>query len=151
MEMQGTRVPILLAIGTIAVALSTVVFGLLSASQTMQNTGNVRAIGVGVYTDSGCTKKAQQIDWGALTPGAAKNYTLYVRNEGTINVVLSMTTNNWTSAQASTYIALTWNKQSQTLNRQTTTSAILTLKVAANVTGISNFGFNIVITGTEIT
>jgi len=148
--MQGTRVPILLAIGTIAVALSTVVFGLLSASQTMQNTGNIKAIGVGVYTDSGCTTKAEHVEWGALTPGATRNFTLYVRNEGTINVILSMTTNNWTSSQASTYITLTWNKQSQTLGRQTTTPAILTLKVAANITGVSNFGFNIVITGTEI-
>ena len=150
MEIQGNRVPILLAVGAMAVALSTVVFGLLSASQTVQNFGDIKAVGVGVYTDSSCTTKAVQIDWGALTPGETETFTLYIRNEGTTNVVLSRTTNNWTSSQASDYITLTWNKAGQTLARQTTTSAVLTLRVAANITGVSTFGFNIVIVGTEI-
>lgn len=151
METQGIRVPLLLAVGTIAIVLSTVAFGLLSANQTIQNTGNVKAVGVGVYTDSGCTTKALQIDWGALTPGASKNITLYIRNEGTANVVLSMTTGSWTPAGASTYITLSWNKQAQTLSTQATASAVLTLRVSSNVTGISSFGFNIIITGTEAT
>jgi hypothetical protein len=151
MELQGNRVPILLAVTAIGIVFSAVVFGVLSASQNIQNSGNIKAVGVGVYTDSGCTTKATRIDWGALTPGATKNATLYVRNEGTINVILSMTTNNWTSAQASSYITLIWNRQGQTLSRQTTTTAMLMLRVSANVTGVDSFGFSIVMTGTEAT
>jgi hypothetical protein len=140
----------ILAVGAIAVVLTTVVFGLLSASQSIQNTGSIRAVGVGVYTDSACTNAAEHIDWGALTPGATRNFTLYVRNEGTTAVVLTMTTNNWTSTQASNYLKLTWNRQSQTLSHQVTTPAMLTLRVFENVTGVDSFGFNIVVTGTEV-
>lgn len=151
MELQGNRVPILLAVTAIGIVFSTVVFGVLSSSQNIQNSGNIKAVGVGVYTDSGCTTKAARVDWGALTPGATKNVTLYVRNEGTTNVVLSMITNNWTSTQASSYITLTWNKQGQTLSRQSTTTAMLMLRVSADVTGVDSFGFSIVMTGTEAT
>lgn len=151
MESHGNRVPILLSVLAVGLVVSTVVFALLSASQNIQNSGSIKAVGVGVYTDSGCTTKAVSINWGAMTPGSTQDFTLYVKNEGTVSVILSMSTSNWTSAQASNYITLTWNRGGQTLARQATATAILTLRVSANTTGVNSFGFNIVLTGTEVT
>jgi len=132
------------------VVLSTVVFGLLSASQNIENSGSIKAVGVGVYTDSGCTTKAVSINWGAMTPGSTQDFTLYIKNEGTVSVVLSMSTSNWTSTQASNYITLTWNRGGQTLARQATTTARLTLTVSPDITGVNSFGFDITLTGTEV-
>jgi hypothetical protein len=85
--------------------------GALVATRRISNTGNLKAIGVGVCWDSSCTSAVSSIDWGALEPGVTKNFTIYVRNEGNVQVMLSMTTSNWNPASASSYITLSWNRE----------------------------------------
>jgi len=149
MESQTIRATTILAVVGLGVVLSTVVFGILSASQTVQNSGTITAVGVNVYSDNGCTQKLLRIDWGSLTLGTKKNFTAYVRNEGTVAVTLTMTTGNWSSQQASTYLKLTWNREGYKLSHQTTSQAVLTLSVPSNITGVDNFSFDITITGTQ--
>jgi len=150
MALQKTQVSIILVVAAL-VAASTLVSGLLIASQTIQNTGNVKAIGVGVYSDSGCTNAVSSIDWGVLEPGAATDVTIYVKNEGSIAVVLSMTTNNWNPASASSYMTLSWNRENYALSSGSVVSAVLTLSVSSGVSEITDFSFDIIIIGTEST
>jgi hypothetical protein len=150
MESQTVRVTSLLAVMGIGIVLSTVVFGLLSASQSVTNSGNITAVGVSIYTSSTYTTKLTHIDWGSLTPGATKNATAYIRNEGTVAVTLSMTTGNWSSQAVSTYLRVTWNRQGTQLNHQSTTQAVITLTVPTNITGVDSFSFDITITGTQV-
>lgn len=150
MALQKTQVSIILAVGAL-VAVSALVSGLLIASQTIQNMGNVKAIGVGVYSDSGCTNAVSSIDWGALEPGATVDKTVYVTNEGSIAVVLSMTTDNWSPASVSDDITLSWNREDHVLNSGLVVEAVLTLSVSSDISGITSFSFDIIITGTEST
>lgn len=151
MESQKIRATAILAVVGLGVILSTVVFGILSANQTVQNSGNIKTIGVSVYSDSSCTQKLSTIDWGLLTPGTKQNVTAYIRNEGTVATTLSMTTGNWSSTQASTYLKLSWNREAYKLAHQTTSQTTLTLTVPSNITGVDSFSFDITITGTEAT
>lgn len=144
-----------IGLGTIAtiaiVGLVTSVLGALMASQTFNNTATMKAIGVGVYTTSACTTKVTSLDWGTLAPGDSKTQTVYIKNEGSVPIVLSMTVGNWTPSNAQNYITVTWNRQSTTLTAGSVISATLTLSVSSSISGITTFSFDITITGTEQT
>jgi len=151
MTLQKTQVSIILVVGAL-VAVTTLVSGLLIASQTIPNTGNVKAIGVGVYSDSACTQEVLSIPWGTLDPGETCDETVYIRNEGNVAVVLSMTTENWDPSSASSYITLSWNlEQGYVLNHGQSVETVLTLSVSSSISGVESFTFDIIITGTEST
>jgi hypothetical protein len=137
---------IVVALGAVA-ALSA--YGVLSNSKSLQSYGSVKAVNVGVYWNSGCTNSTSTVDWGMLSPGTSKNVALYVRNEGNTAVRLSLMTQNWNPANAPSYMGLSWNREAQTVSLGSVVSATLTLSVFSNITGITNFSFDIVIVGTE--
>ena len=150
MEYNPKTISIVAVVAMLAVAGTTVV-ALLSVSKTLSNTGNVKAVGVGVYKDSGCSQVLSSINWGNVTPGSSSNYTAYIRNEGSVAVSLSKTTDDWNPATAAGNMTLSWNRDGYILSSNATVQAILTLSVSSNVTGISSFSFDITITGTETT
>jgi hypothetical protein len=123
--------------------------GLLSINQTISSTGAVTAINVGVYSDSACTNELTSLDWGTISPGNSQDITIYLKNTGNAQITLSMTTTNWTPASADGPITLTWDKENTTLNPNQETTATLTLSISESINGITNFSFDIVITGTE--
>jgi hypothetical protein len=149
-EIQKIRLPIILGIVTLGIA-SSLVFALLSASKTIPSTGNIKAIGVRVYSDSSCTQEVSLIEWQSLDPGGTKNFTVYIRNTGSVVVVLSMTKSNWNPASASSYISLSWNREGYMLSPAASVQAVLTLSVSSTVSGVTSFSFDIIITGTEST
>ena len=130
-----------------ATALTTL--GLLSSSRSVQSHGAIKAVNVGVYWDSGCTNASVSIGWGLLSPGASGNVTLFVRNEGNLPVRLSLSTQGWSPANASSYMSLGWNRDGYVLAVGNVTSATLTLSVSSGISGITDFSFTTVITGTE--
>jgi len=147
MAMQKISMGAVLAIailGTVAT-----VFGAFVATRTISNVGSMKAIGVGVYWDSGCTNAVSSIDWGSLEPGVTKNFTIYVRNEGNVQLKLSMTTSNWNPASASSYMTLSWNRENYVLAAGSVVSAVLTLSVSSSISEITSFSFDIIIAGTE--
>lgn len=150
MAMQKITVGTVLAIAVIA-TVTGLAAALLVANQTISNTGNVKAVGVGVYWDSSCTDEVSSIDWGDLGPGETKDVTIYINNEGSVAVMLTMTNDNWNPASASSYITLTWNRENHVLNPGSVVEAVLTLLVSSDISGITNFSFDIIITGTEQT
>jgi hypothetical protein len=121
----------------------------MSSMQTnmkISNQGALKAVGVGVYLDSGLTNKVSSIDWGVLEPGSNVNKTVYIRNEGNAAATLSLTTSNWSPSNASNYLTLTWNYGDQTLNVNEAIQVKFTLSASSSVTGITNFSFDITIT-----
>lgn len=134
-----------------ATAVSSVLltYGLLSGSKTISSQGTINAIGVGVYSESACINEVSTIDWGALEPGSTKDVTVYIRNEGTVPMTLSITTDEWTPSAASTYITLSWNREGSQVNAQSVLQATLTISVSSSISDISSFSFDITITGTE--
>ena len=136
---------VLVYVGVIVSALGTLV-----ATQTVTNTGSITAVGVGVYSNSGCTTVLSTIPWGTLNPGSTSTYTIYVKDTGDTAVTLSMVTSGWNPSTASNYITLTWNQNGTTLQASNSVAALLTLSVSSSISSsITSFSFNITITGTH--
>jgi hypothetical protein len=152
MAMQRATTGMVVAAAVAGIAVIALVAGLLSASQPVPNSVNVKAAGVGVYWNKSCTNKTSSISWGIVDPGGTKSFTVYVRNEGNVKEALSMVTGNWSNPSASGYMKLTWNCSSYQLPQGALVGALFTLNVFQNITGtgITSFGFYVTITGTEV-
>jgi len=133
---------------TIVCFLATVTIAAQTFQQEMANSGTIKTIGVSVFSDKACTKKATSLTWGTIDPGASTSNYVYVRNDGTAGGTLSMTTGNWTPAAAASYLTLTWNCSSYVLPRDAVVCAKLTLAVKSTITGVKDFGFTTTIQST---
>jgi hypothetical protein len=130
---------------TIVLASIAVVYALTSVSVYLSSVGTVRAVGVGVYWDSSCSQSVSVIDWGSVEPGAVKNVTVYVRNEGNTPTTLSLQTSNWNPANATSYISLSWDYNGQTIDLNQVIGVTLSLSISSNIQGITTFSFDIVV------
>jgi hypothetical protein len=149
MAERNISVGAFIAIAVVVVVLNVLVAGLLIGYNRIPNTGDVKGVGVGVYSDPDCTNSVTSIDWGFLEPGETDDVTIYIKNEGNIRVVLNMTTDNWIPASASDYISLTWDREDYLLDSDSVVQAVLTLSVSSDISEVTSFSFDIVITGTE--
>ncbi len=140
----GLAVGIMAIIATMGISVAAV----MTTTKTITTTGDVEAIGVGVYSNSACTTVLNSISWGAVEPGTSVNSTMYIKNNGNVPVILSMTTTNWNSSIRS-YFTVVWNRETYVLNPGAVVQANLMLTISSSITGVSNFSFDIVITGTE--
>jgi hypothetical protein len=146
--MQKISTGLIIALAATGIFLSLVTAGLI-ATQTVSSNGTISAVNVGVYSDSACTQNLTSINWGTLYPGNSTTRTIYVKNTGTLPVTLTMTNGSWVPTTANTVLTLTWNRQSTVLNAGQSINAILTLTVASSTGSLTDFSFNIIITGTE--
>ena len=121
--------------------------GSIFGKLTLPALGTLRTVGVGAYWDSACSNIVTSVDWGVLEPGATKNVNVYIKNEGTDPMTLSLTTENWDPAATSSYISLTWDYGGQVLMVHEVVQMTLTLSVSDTIEGITSFSFDIVITG----
>ncbi len=148
-NIQKLLATMMLAVAAVGVTTSIVVFGLLSSSRSVQSFGTVKAVNIAVYWDSNCTNATSTINWGMLSPGEIKNVTVYLRNEGNVALTLNLTTQNWSPLNASNYIKLVWNREGQTIHAGSVITATLMLSISQGIVGITNFSFDITLSGTE--
>ena len=149
--MANQRFSAIIIITILALAVSAVVLtsGILFDSTTINNQGNVNAVGVGVYWESSCLNEVTSINWGYIEPGTNANVTIYILNDGNVPMTLNMTTTNWDPSVASSNITLSWNRESHQVDAGAVVETELDLAVLPNINGISSFSFDITITGTE--
>jgi hypothetical protein len=136
-------------IGVFAIVLASiaVVYALTSVSVYLNSVGTVKALGVGVYWDNGCSQAVSSMDWGLAEPGAVKNVTVYIRNEGNTPITLYLQTSNWNPTNAADYISLSWNYSGQTIGANQVVTVTFSLSISSNIQGITTFSFDIVIVG----
>jgi hypothetical protein len=137
------------AVTTIALFVSLLASGAATSSKTIASTGIIATANLGVYSDSDCTQSLTSINWGTVSPSGSVSRTVYVKNTGTTQVTLSMTGENWNPTSADGPITLTWNRDGTALDANQVANATLTLSVASNLSGITSFSVDIVITGTS--
>lgn len=125
------------------------IFMFLTTTKNITRVSAVEAKGVGVYWDSNCSDSVSSIDWGTLSPGSLKSIVVYVRNEEEEQLYLILSPESWNPPEASNYMTLGWNYTGQRTNPNQTVRLTLTLSVSRNIEGISNFSFDIVITGSQ--
>jgi hypothetical protein len=148
MAVQKSATLALMAVAAVVVVAAALVSAALVTSKTVNSNGSVKAVGVGVYWDSVCTNQTSSFSWGAVAPGSTASVTLYVKNNGTVPVTLAVSFGNWNPASAATYMAPGWNCTSYVLGAGLVVAAVLTLTVSQSITGVTNFSFDITLTGT---
>lgn len=138
---------ILPLIALVLIALATCVAALLTSETRIPSVGTIKTVGVGAFWDINCTSRVIEIDWGIVEPGYHVNTTIYLGNEGNAPITLSLDAENWSPSNASNYITLSWDYAGQTVDPGAVIKVNVILAVSSNVTGITNFAFDIVITG----
>jgi uncharacterized membrane protein len=121
---------------------------LYQTSSTISSVGTFKAVGIGVYWDADLTRSVNVLDWGILSPGSQKSFSVYVCNEGNLPLTLSISTSNWSPPAASNFMTLTWSYNGQKITAGENLPVTLTLTVSGSITGISNFNFDITAVGT---
>ncbi len=102
----------------------------------------VRGIGVGIYWDQTCTNTTLAFEFGQIDPGSNKTLTIYIKNECSTPVSLSLETSNWNPSTAADYLSLDWNYTNQVIKINEVIPIEITLTVNASIYGISDFNFN---------
>jgi hypothetical protein len=149
MALVKTSKIMIIALVIAAVALAGSTLAAVTVNTNLSSSGTITTSpNIGAYSDSGCTNALTTINWGSIAAGAASTHTVYVKNTGTGTMTLNMTVSGWSPAGASTYIAVTWNKEATNLSAGSSTAAILTLTVSSSITGITTFSNTITISGT---
>ena len=134
-----------LAMSVIAISAVT---ALLTTQKTIHGSGSIKSVGLGVYWDLECTNTTSSLDFGQLEPESSKNFTLFLRNEGNSALTLNMTMENWNPSNAANYLTLTWNREGQQVNPDEVIGFVIALSVSEDITGISTFSLDIIISGT---
>ena len=112
----------------------------------LRNTGIIKS-NVGVYWDSQCTNQTTEIDWGELFPGETTNVQLYVENGRNTTMTLTLSTDKWIPSEAMQYITLDWDYDYQPINPYEAYPVKLILTVSSTIEDITNFSFDILVTG----
>lgn len=89
------------------------------------------------------------IDWGVLSPADNKTEEILITNEAPVSQKLSVITAAWVPANASDYISLTWNYSGVPVAAKASIPVALEIHVDPLIFGISNFTFNIIISGVQ--
>jgi archaellum component FlaG (FlaF/FlaG flagellin family) len=139
---------IALAVGLVVTNADSI-YGLLSTVFPIGATGRVVTINIGVYWEFECVKEVSSIDWQTLEPGGERIVSVYVKNTGDVPMTLELDTDNWGPQGAKSYIGLYWDYSGVTLQPGDVVQVRMTLMVSENIQGVSNFTFDILITGTE--
>jgi hypothetical protein len=119
----------------------------LQFNASVTTSGNIKAVGISVYSDSAGSVVASNINWGMLEPGQRVNATLYLKNTSNVPVTVSFAVGNFVPASGQTYLACTWNYSGGVLNPGVLVAVTFTLVVASTVTGITAFSFDIGVVG----
>jgi hypothetical protein len=141
-------IAVVIVVIAIAVAASfLVVGGIITTTRRIHGQGAIKAVGVEVYKDPALTVPLTEINWGTVEPGKEKNHTVYFKNESNVPITLFLSTDNWSPANASNFIALTWDYAGQLLEVDGALQVTLTLAVDPAISGIVDFSFDILVAG----
>ena len=76
--------------------------------------------------------------------------TVYVKNTGNVPMTLEPSTDEWSPLAAEMYIDLQWDYSGGQIQPDDVVQVTLTLTVSAIIDAVTDFSFDIVITGTEV-
>lgn len=127
--------------------------GIVSTVAVMQwarripSSATLKLVGVSVYKDSDLTVPVTSINWGIVEPSGQKNFSAYIKNKSNVPITLSLFMEDWTPANASSFIILTWNYDGSEIPVDGSIPITFVLDVSATISGIDAFTFTIVIVG----
>jgi hypothetical protein len=128
---------------------STIISASVLSARSISSGGTITSLNVEIYANIECSQTCSNINWGILSPGESTTQTIYIKNSSNKPIMLYMTIENWIPASANTYIDLTWDKEGTILETDQVTPASLTLSTALETDSLTDFNFDIIITGVE--
>jgi hypothetical protein len=133
----------------VAVSLAALLVGAVIGATIVRirNVGTIRAVGVEVYADEGLQDELIEISWGMLNPGENRNFDTWIKNTGNDAQKLVLWTEGWDPVAAQDSISLSWSYDDTWIQSGAAVPVTFTLSVDPNVTGVTNFSFDIVIKG----
>lgn len=105
--------------------------------------------GLEIFWEQECVTPVTEIKWGQIDVGGQKTEIIYLKNTGDMDLTLSIITENWTPSEAVNYISISWNRETSTIPKDQILQAEIVLTVSNSITGISDFSFNIIISGSK--
>jgi len=121
------------------------VYAVVQYEASIHTTGTITTIGVRVYSDSALSNELVTINWGLREPGSQISVEMWIQNTGNRPVTLSFYTSNWNPAAANDYMSLSWDYAGETINPDAARKVTLTLSVSSQISGITNFAFDITV------
>jgi hypothetical protein len=145
--MSSNRQVSILSVGLIALITATVVYAATTSYVGFRYGGTIRTVGVGIYCNASCNQSLSWIDVGLVDPGAIRNSSVFVRNEGNVPVVLSLQTLNWDPPNASDFVSLGWNYDGHSMSPSEVAEISMSLSISSGIHDIAVFGFDVIISG----
>jgi hypothetical protein len=143
------RKAVIITVCILTIAVLSTTIGTFGSRMTVAHADSVKSVGVGIYWDQNCTSRTHSLAWGPIEAGSDNTITVYIKNECTWPVSLSLETANWTPSVSREYISLNWNYSNQILEAEQVISVELTLSVTPKINGFTSFGFNTIVTANE--
>lgn len=103
-------------------------------------------LGLGVSHDIFGNQRVEHVDWGLVEPGDTVNVTIFIRNTNLKSVFVDLSTDTWVPEGADTFLSASWDFGEEPLGVGKIRETLLILTVSPDVTGISEFSFDIVFT-----
>ena len=126
---------------------SATTFALMQWTQRIPNLATLKVVGIGVYQDPGCTVSVAQIEWGMVEPEDRATFDTYIKNESNVPITLTIYTEDWSPANASNFISLSWDYNGSEILVDDSIPVAFVLNVDPATAGIDSFSFTIVIVG----
>lgn len=126
------------------------VFGLLTGQNTPNTSSFVADVSLGVYDDATCARNVTVIDWGICDPGDNMTTPIYLRNNGNVNVSLTIHPANWEPSLAASYLTLSSDYTAEILAPGDVRPITLRLSIARDVESVDTFRFDIVIVSEDV-
>ena len=108
---------------------------------SLAHSGEITSVETQLYGDKAQTTQITSLSWGLIGNGTQNNLTVYVKNVGNKNMVLSLTIQNLPS-----FLTLAWNYTGASIPPSSAVPVKFTLAAAPNATGTFNFHTKIVST-----
>jgi hypothetical protein len=121
------------------------VFGFLAGQNTVNTSGLIADVSLGVYSDDLCVQPLTSIDWGTCYPEEAITVVVYIKNLGTVDVTLVIETNTWSPSTATSYLVFTEDGSGKIVKPGEIIQINLTLNLVAYPDQINSFSFDIII------
>jgi hypothetical protein len=135
------------ALALTAIVLTIATAGLLSPQATPAGGTISHSVGVEIFNEENTASTCTSIDWGDLNPQSRTTRTIYVKNTGNTTETLNLEVTDWNPPEATSMLALTWDKEGTSLRPEQVVAATLVLTMGEDSGTVDNFYFNVIITG----
>lgn len=126
---------------------SAITFAVMHWTRRIPSSASLKVVGVGIYKDVNFTVSVTEIYWGVVEPGEDKSFSAYIKNESNVPITLTIWTEDWSPATASSFISLSWDYNGSKIPVDGSIPVTFVLNVDPATSGIESFSFTIVIVG----